>query len=124
MTRLSSITLSSTKLQSILTTKYYRNAGSVGSRLQERSALTQPEGFCVCSGNVRFARQVCSVLESLEQEYKREEDWCGGADKLGPNCETDHVTPMISKHLEQKEAFLKVPLASGYSMSELFDGLQ
>ncbi|KAL7984586.1 hypothetical protein Chor_003156 [Crotalus horridus] len=50
---------------------------------------------------------VCSVLESLEQEYKREEDWCGGADKLGPNSETDHVTPMISKHLEQKEAFLK-----------------
>ena len=56
--------------------------------------------------------QVCSVLESLEQEYKREEDWCGGADKLGPNCDSDHVTPMISKHLEQKEAFLKVPLAS------------
>lgn len=52
--------------------------------------------------------QVCSVLESLEQEYKREEDWCGGADKLGPNSESDHVTPMISKHLEQKEAFLKV----------------
>lgn len=51
---------------------------------------------------------MCSVLESLEQEYKREEDWCGGADKLGPNSETDHVTPMISKHLEQKEAFLKV----------------
>jgi hypothetical protein len=47
------------------------------------------------------------VLESLEQEYKREEDWCGGADKLGPNSESDHVTPMISKHLEQKEAFLK-----------------
>ena len=52
--------------------------------------------------------QVCSVLESLEQEYKREEDWCGGADKLGPNSDSDHVTPMISKHLEQKEAFLKV----------------
>uniref|UniRef100_A0A673HD90 non-specific serine/threonine protein kinase n=1 Tax=Sinocyclocheilus rhinocerous TaxID=307959 RepID=A0A673HD90_9TELE len=47
------------------------------------------------------------VLESLEQEYKREEDWCGGIDKLGPNSESDHVTPMISKHLEQKEAFLK-----------------
>lgn len=50
------------------------------------------------------------MLESLEQEYKREEDWCGGADKLGPNSETDHVTPMISKHLEQKEAFLKVKM--------------
>lgn len=56
--------------------------------------------------------QVCSVLESLEQEYKREEDWCGGADKLGPNSESDHVTPMISKHLEQKEAFLKVTQSS------------
>lgn len=122
LTRLSSITLSITKLQSIRTTKYSINAGSVD--FSKHSALTQPEGLCVCSGNVRVALQVCSVLESLEQEYKREEDWCGGADKLGPNCETDHVTPMISKHLEQKEAFLKVPLASGYSMSELFDGLQ
>ncbi|XP_068092702.1 triple functional domain protein isoform X2 [Hyperolius riggenbachi] len=55
----------------------------------------------------KTSEQVCSVLESLEQEYKRDEDWCGGADKLGPNSETDHVTPMISKHLEQKEAFLK-----------------
>uniref|UniRef100_A0A4W3IC27 Rho guanine nucleotide exchange factor 25 n=1 Tax=Callorhinchus milii TaxID=7868 RepID=A0A4W3IC27_CALMI len=55
----------------------------------------------------KTSEQVCSVLESLEQEYKREEDWCGGTDKLGPNSECDHVTPMISKHLEQKEAFLK-----------------
>ncbi|KAI4898076.1 hypothetical protein NFI96_018077 [Prochilodus magdalenae] len=55
----------------------------------------------------KTSEQVCSVLESLEQEYKREEDWCGGSDKLGPNSETDHVIPMISKHLEQKEAFLK-----------------
>ncbi|XP_041039324.1 triple functional domain protein-like isoform X5 [Carcharodon carcharias] len=55
----------------------------------------------------KTSEQVCSVLESLEQEYKREEDWCGGIDKLGPNSECDHVTPMISKHLEQKEAFLK-----------------
>lgn len=52
--------------------------------------------------------QVCSVLESLEQEYRRDEDWCGGRDKLGPASEIDHVIPLISKHLEQKEAFLKV----------------
>lgn len=62
----------------------------------------------MCDGPRLLSVKVCSVLESLEQEYKREEDWCGGGDKLGPNCETDHVTPMISKHLEQKEAFLKV----------------
>uniref|UniRef100_A0A8C9SCC1 non-specific serine/threonine protein kinase n=1 Tax=Scleropages formosus TaxID=113540 RepID=A0A8C9SCC1_SCLFO len=55
----------------------------------------------------KTSEQVCSVLESLEQEYRRDEDWCGGHDKLGPNAETDHVIPLISKHLEQKEAFLK-----------------
>ncbi|XP_043549663.1 kalirin isoform X4 [Chiloscyllium plagiosum] len=55
----------------------------------------------------KTSEQVCSVLESLEQEYRRDEDWCRGQDKLGPNADTDHVTPLISKHLEQKEAFLK-----------------
>uniref|UniRef100_A0A8B9LTK4 non-specific serine/threonine protein kinase n=1 Tax=Astyanax mexicanus TaxID=7994 RepID=A0A8B9LTK4_ASTMX len=55
----------------------------------------------------KTSEQVCSVLESLEQEYRRDEDWCGGHDKLGPAAETDHVFPLISKHLEQKEAFLK-----------------
>ncbi|KAL2084885.1 hypothetical protein ACEWY4_020403 [Coilia grayii] len=55
----------------------------------------------------KTSEQVCGVLESLEEEYQHEEDWCGGGDKLGPTSENDHVTPMISKHLEQKEAFLK-----------------
>ncbi|KAJ8253327.1 hypothetical protein GJAV_G00211670 [Gymnothorax javanicus] len=55
----------------------------------------------------KTSEQVCSVLESLEQEYRRDEDWCGGHDKLGASAETDHVIPLISKHLEQKEAFLK-----------------
>uniref|UniRef100_A0A8C5QUW3 non-specific serine/threonine protein kinase n=1 Tax=Leptobrachium leishanense TaxID=445787 RepID=A0A8C5QUW3_9ANUR len=55
----------------------------------------------------KTSEQVCSVLESLEQEYRRDEDWCRGHDKLGPAAETDHVLPLISKHLEQKEAFLK-----------------
>lgn len=52
--------------------------------------------------------QVCSVLESLEQEYRRDEDWCGSHDKLGMSADCDHLLPLISKHLEQKEAFLKV----------------
>ncbi|XP_035392161.1 kalirin isoform X1 [Electrophorus electricus] len=55
----------------------------------------------------KTSEQVCSVLESLEQEYRRDEDWCGGHDKLGPSAESDHVLPLITKHLEQKEAFLK-----------------
>ncbi|XP_060840380.1 triple functional domain protein isoform X2 [Rhopalosiphum padi] len=50
----------------------------------------------------KTAEQVCSVMDSLEREYRREEDWCGGgtieADKLGQLC---------TKHQEQKEAFLK-----------------
>ncbi|XP_056154644.1 triple functional domain protein isoform X2 [Lampris incognitus] len=84
-------------------------AESVASHWQQLM-LKMEDRLKLVNASVAFyktSEQVCSVLESLEQEYKREEDWCGGADKLGPNCETDHVTPMISKHLEQKEAFLK-----------------
>uniref|UniRef100_A0A674DJH4 non-specific serine/threonine protein kinase n=1 Tax=Salmo trutta TaxID=8032 RepID=A0A674DJH4_SALTR len=84
-------------------------AESVASHWQQLM-LKMEDRLKLVNASVAFyktSEQVCSVLESLEQEYKREEDWCGGADKLGPNCESDHVTPMISKHLEQKEAFLK-----------------
>ncbi|CAL8342300.1 unnamed protein product [Arctogadus glacialis] len=48
-----------------------------------------------------------SVLESLEQEYRRDEDWCSGHDKVNSVAEGDQLLPLISKHLEQKEAFLK-----------------
>ncbi|KDR16954.1 Triple functional domain protein, partial [Zootermopsis nevadensis] len=47
----------------------------------------------------KTAEQVCSVLDSLEREYKRDEDWCG--DKATA------VSQLINKHQEQKEAFLK-----------------
>ncbi|XP_075870077.1 kalirin isoform X2 [Nelusetta ayraudi] len=55
----------------------------------------------------KTSEQVCSVLESLEQEYRRDEDWCGSHDKLGVSADSEHLLPLISKHLEQKEAFLK-----------------
>ncbi|KAL3969409.1 potassium voltage-gated channel Shal-related subfamily D member 1 [Sarotherodon galilaeus] len=55
----------------------------------------------------KTSEQVCSVLESLEQEYRRDEDWCGTHDKVGTSSDSDHLLPLISKHLEQKEAFLK-----------------
>ncbi|KAF7651544.1 hypothetical protein LDENG_00109230 [Lucifuga dentata] len=50
----------------------------------------------------RTSQQVCGVLESLEQEYRREEDWCGGGDR-----QPELLLPLINKHMEQKEAFLK-----------------
>uniref|UniRef100_A0A7N6AZT9 Kalirin RhoGEF kinase b n=1 Tax=Anabas testudineus TaxID=64144 RepID=A0A7N6AZT9_ANATE len=50
----------------------------------------------------RTSQQVCGVLESLEQEYRREEDWCGGGDR-----QPEQLLPLINKHMEQKEAFLK-----------------
>lgn len=31
----------------------------------------------------KTAEQVCSVLDSLEREYRRDEDWCGGASAPG-----------------------------------------
>ncbi|KAM9767056.1 LOW QUALITY PROTEIN: kalirin RhoGEF kinase b [Menidia menidia] len=50
----------------------------------------------------RTSQQVCGVLESLEQEYRREEDWCGAGDR-----QPEQLLPLVSKHMEQKEAFLK-----------------
>ncbi|XP_018907690.2 triple functional domain protein isoform X1 [Bemisia tabaci] len=47
----------------------------------------------------KTAEQVCSVLDSLEREYKRDEDWC--------NSGSDKLAQLITKHQEQKEAFLK-----------------
>lgn len=43
------------------------------------------------------------MLDSLEKEYKREEDWCH---RDGRNI-SDTITQLITKHQEQKEAFLK-----------------
>ena len=66
------------------------------------------EGYGVVAIVVCVGAQVCSVLESLEREYRRDEDWCSN-DKAAPV--TDKVAYMqqqINKHHEQKEAFLKV----------------
>ncbi|XP_015125607.1 triple functional domain protein isoform X1 [Diachasma alloeum] len=49
----------------------------------------------------KTAEQVRSVLDSLEREYRRDEDWCSGGDKGG------QVPTLVGKHQEQKEAFLK-----------------
>lgn len=59
--------------------------------------------------------QVCSVLNSLQNEYKRGEDFCG-ANRLNITCESiksldnseeNTLSCQITKHHEQKEAFLK-----------------
>ncbi|KAM3969030.1 LOW QUALITY PROTEIN: trio Rho guanine nucleotide exchange factor [Aphomia sociella] len=64
----------------------------------------------------KTAEQVCSVLDSLEREYRRDEDWCGSAaapatDELTPAQsiadKAAQVAALIVKHGEQKEAFLK-----------------
>ncbi|XP_028171784.1 kalirin-like [Ostrinia furnacalis] len=63
----------------------------------------------------KTAEQVCSVLDSLEREYRRDEDWCGSAaapatDEPAQAAAIDkaaQVAALIVKHGEQKEAFLK-----------------
>ncbi|KOC61451.1 Triple functional domain protein [Habropoda laboriosa] len=49
----------------------------------------------------KTAEQVRSVLDSLEREYKRDEDWCASGEKAL------QVPTLVGKHQEQKEAFLK-----------------
>ncbi|CAM9324578.1 unnamed protein product [Lampetra fluviatilis] len=87
-----------------------RSCAEMVAQHWQRLLLRVEDRLKLVTASVAFyktSQQVCSVLDSLEQEYKREEDWCGGSDKLGPGAENDHVEPIIHKHLEQKEAFLK-----------------
>lgn len=49
----------------------------------------------------KTTEQVRSVLDSLEREYRRDEDWCSGGEK------SVQVTTFVTKHQEQKEGFLK-----------------
>ena len=51
-----------------------------------------------------------SVLESLDRDYKRDEDWCN-SEKAGTNntqAKAALLVQLINKHSEQKEAFLRV----------------
>ena len=62
--------------------------------------------FGVLTVGVCRCHQVCSVLESLEREYRREEDWCEGAVTYADK--PAYMRDLAAKHQEQKEAFLKV----------------
>ncbi|XP_077482240.1 triple functional domain protein-like [Stigmatopora argus] len=51
--------------------------------------------------------EVCRMLEHLEGDYKREEDWCKAENAFDSSSQMDHLTCMSSKHLAQKDVFLK-----------------
>jgi len=48
------------------------------------------------------------VLESLEREYRREEDWCSTETVASSSDKAAAMQQLILKHQEKKEAFLKV----------------
>ncbi|WAR10964.1 TRIO-like protein [Mya arenaria] len=54
----------------------------------------------------KTAEQVWSVLESLDRDYKRDEDWCG-TERTAVADKPSFMVQLINKHNEQKEAFLK-----------------
>ncbi|KAH3753807.1 hypothetical protein DPMN_188457, partial [Dreissena polymorpha] len=54
----------------------------------------------------KTAEQVWSVLESLDRDYKRDEDWCG-TERASVSDKPSYMVQLINKHNEQKEAFLK-----------------
>ncbi|KAG6452489.1 hypothetical protein O3G_MSEX007649 [Manduca sexta] len=89
----------------------------------QRLVMCAEERHKLVTASLNFyktAEQVCSVLDSLEREYRRDEDWCGStaappappADEP-PQPQTQNldkaaqVAALIVKHGEQKEAFLK-----------------
>ena len=48
------------------------------------------------------------MLESLEREYRREEDWCSSESVAASSDKSAAMEQLILKHQEKKEAFLKV----------------
>ncbi|BFZ15658.1 hypothetical protein BsWGS_18696 [Bradybaena similaris] len=57
----------------------------------------------------KTAEQVWSVLESLDRDYKRDEDWCNSekAGTTNTQAKAAYLVQLINKHNEQKEAFLR-----------------
>lgn len=58
----------------------------------------------------KTAAQVCSVLESLERDYRRDDDWCqkeGAPHTAEATDKAATITLKIEKHQEQKESFLR-----------------
>ena len=57
----------------------------------------------------KIAEQVCSVLDSLEREYRRDDDWCTSCTNSTSSSgdKTTAISQLINRHQEQKEAFLK-----------------
>lgn len=83
---------------------FYRTSQQVGlSHPLAQTSHLNLVTLCLCLTQLSTCLQVCGVLESLEQEYRREEDWCGGGER-----QPEQLMPLINKHMEQKEAFLKV----------------
>lgn len=48
------------------------------------------------------------MLESLEREYRRDDDWCSNEKAATVTDKVSYMQQLLHKHQEQKEAFLKV----------------
>ena len=57
------------------------------------------------------------MLESLDRDYKRDEDWCG-TERANIADKPSFMVQLINKHNEQKEAFLKVSLVASAFLPE------
>ena len=107
------------RAETLLTNNHYdpdavrEIADGVTSRWQQLVTRAE-ERHKLVTASLNFyktAEQVCSVLDSLEREYKREDvDWLSLGGSRSGSDQQDRVsliTQLINKHQEQKEAFLK-----------------
>ncbi|CAG0901712.1 unnamed protein product, partial [Darwinula stevensoni] len=97
------------KAESFSSSKYEKDASEklaiLVSQRWEQLASSAEERHKLVTSACNFyktSEQVCSVLDSLEKEYSREEDWCSAEKASGSK-----LNQLITKHQEQKEAFLK-----------------
>lgn len=78
---------------------------------REHSTLFFYSMFVLCIEIFCVYLQVWGVLESLDADYKRDEDWCS-TERANAGDKANYLLQLINKHNEQKEAFLKVLIDS------------
>lgn len=83
-------------------------AETITGRWQQLMFKAEERMKLVMASNHWFktAEQVCTVLESLEGEYGRCEDWCE-SEKAANKDKAEFIAQLLLRHHEQKEGFLR-----------------
>ncbi|XP_037067885.1 triple functional domain protein-like [Pollicipes pollicipes] len=103
------------RAESLINTNHYQPdairtiAENITKRWQQLVTCAEDRHKLVTSSLSFFktAEEVCTVLEELEREYRRDEDWCTMDKSASMADKAVRIASLIQKHQDQKVVFLK-----------------